>query len=257
MNHEQHLLGARASMRSIGTMPVLAVTALFGVLGPSQGMAQAGRPATFDTGSIAPFADSLVTFINGQQRGWHRYTLIRTASGFTYTDEFALGSQMSRTTRLTLSPRMAVLTDTVTGQQFDQPVQTTIRFEGQRVTGWVQSAPPGTPGRFAVDTVLPTGAFDGAALMALLPLLDWRTGAVYHLTIFDAEDRNITTQTLRILGVEDVTVPAGTFSAFRAILTTTQSPVVVWYTRARPHHLLKVGGISDAFYDGLASHSEQ
>ena len=86
--------------------------------------------------------------------------------------------------------------------------------------------------------------------MALLPTLDWQTGRTYLLTMFDGDEQNITPQTLRIGPVEQLSVPAGTFAAYRANLSTTQAPVVLWYTVAEPHRLLKVGG-GDVMYDAL------
>jgi hypothetical protein len=58
--------------------------------------------------------------------------------------------------------------------------------------------------------------------------------------VFNASEGSESTLTLAVTGAESVTVPAGTFEAFRADLTGGPSPFTIWVATAAPHRVLKV-----------------
>ena len=209
--------------------------------------AQTSPVAHFSPTAVSAYADSFVTLIRGVPQGWHRYSLEKTSDDLRFTDAFALGANLRRTVVVTLTPRLTVTTVRSTGREFGQAVAVQLDYVGQRARGWAVMRGESQPRRVAIDTVLPEGGFDGNALMAFLPLLDWRVGATYRLTLFDTDEGSITTQMLRIASRDTVTVPAGTFEAYRADLSTTQAPVRLWYTTAEPHRLIKMGDPTDTF----------
>jgi hypothetical protein len=211
----------------------------------------------FDPALVAPYADSFVTMIRGVPQGWHRYSLEQVSDGLRFRDDFALGTILQRSLIVSLTPELGVKSVRATGHELGQDVAVHLDYYGRRARGWAIVRGDSQPHRVAIDTALPEHAFDGQALMALLPLLDWHVGATYSLTMFDTDEANITTQLLHITDLETITVPAGTFAAFRADLSTTQSPVRLWYTTTRPHRLLKIGGPTDTFVTMLVGRASQ
>lgn len=184
-------------------------------------------------------SDSFVTIVQGRPAGWHRYTSARTDSGFVFADEFDITGLMSSATKTTLGRDLSPRGVEGKGVLFGTPIGESIAYQGRRAKGWATNIGPSAPARVEVDTVLPSGTIDGNALMVVLTTLDWREGATHQLSIFDAGERSITTQTLRIGAAEEVETPAGKFRAFRGTLTTTQATVLLWYTVDAPHRLVR------------------
>ena len=228
--------------------------ALVGLVSATRLAAQASAPAHFAAGDATVYADSFVTIVQGQERGWHTFSMSRADSGFLYREAFSISGMMGRNLTIAFDRALEVRTVTATGTLMGQAIGAELSTKGRHVTGWAITDIQTTPRRVVVDTILPVGGFDGSALMALLPTLRWEQGKIYSLTMFDSDEMSITTQTLRIVGTEEITVPAGTFAAFRAELSSTQAPVRLWYTRDAPHRLLKVGDPTDAFATVLVRH---
>jgi hypothetical protein len=197
--------------------------------------AQAAPPAT----PLRFASDSFVMIVQGRPAGWHRYELARTDSGFVFTDDFALTGMMSSSTRLQLRRELSPTAVESKGTLFGTPIGESVRYQGRRAKGWATEIGADAPKRVEVDTVLPAGTIDGNALMLQLTTLEWREGISHVLSIFDAGERSITNQTLRVGAAEEVDTPAGRFRAFHAELTTTQVTVHLWYTVDAPHRLIR------------------
>ena len=212
--------------------------------------------ARFDPSAVAAFRDSFALVVNGQVAGWHVYAMERTPGGLRFIDRFALGSAMSRGAEVLLDDKLHILRGRHEGMEFGKPVRADVKYTGKRAIGVGLRRTDAGPVQVQVDTVLPDGAFDGLALMGLILTLEWRAGAAYPLGIFDVDEGgSLTTQVLRVADEEVVTVRAGRFRAFRADLTTTQAPVRIWVTAARPHRLLKIGGADESFSTVLVAAS--
>lgn len=210
-------------------------------------------PPAFQPAGMATYSDSFVTVIRGVPGGWHRYAVEPTSAGWRFSEAFAVGDQMSRSLEVSLDSSLRVRTSAAQGQMLGQPVGARLTYDGQRVRGRAFVRRGANKAEVSVDTTLPPEAFDGLALMGLLPTLDWHPGALYRLVLFDAEEGSVTEQLLRISGPEQLEVPAGTFDALRGELTTTQAPVRIWVTRSKPHRVLKIGGETDDVMTMLVS----
>ena len=226
---------------------------LSGVLfGASPAIAQARAdpmpiPLRFDARHLVTYRDSFAMVMNGAEVGHHVYSLARSGEGFAYTESVSMPGLLARELTVELDSHLTVLRARSEGQMQGRPMGSDVRYDGQRATGWAWVQRPSGPERVELDTMVAPGAFDGSALMALLPALDWADGTTYTLRLFDTDEYSTTEQTLTIVGPELVRVPAGEFRALRGDLTTTQAPVRIWVTESRPHRLVKVGGQTDAF----------
>jgi hypothetical protein len=211
---------------------------LASLLGRSATSQQPGRQAP-PTPRVG--VDSFALRFTGMPEGRHVFSLQPAASGYLYREDVAMGDQFRRSITLHLSPTLAVTSHESEGTIFGQPTQVQVRYRDGRARGTATVVGPQGSRKFSVDTLLPSDAFDGQALVPVILATPWRVGETRALRIFDLDEQNVTTQRLHVVAREQLTVPAGRFAALRAELSTTQLPVTIWVTEAQPHRLLKVG----------------
>ena len=101
-----------------------------------------------------------------------------------------------------------------------------VTFDGQRVTGGGSVPDPQAGGMkdIRIDEPMVEGLTEVAALQVLLPTMDLAEGATFTVMLLTAMDGTIVPVTIKVAAVEEVTVPAGTFSAFRVEITGPEVP---------------------------------
>jgi hypothetical protein len=75
---------------------------------------------------------------------------------------------------------------------------------------------------------------------ALVPGLKWAPNAKFTVSAFDASSGTIKQLTLAVTATESVTVPAGTFPAYRVELTGGEQPLTFFITTAEPYRIVKM-----------------
>ena len=119
--------------------------------------------------------------------------------------------------------------------------ETHIAFAEGRVTGTATTPQP--TGQFEtkdIDTALLEGVVDQNVMAVIVPALALAEGASFTLNTFDASEGTTTPLTVDVAGVEEVTVPAGTFSTFRVEVTGGQQPVTLFVSRETPRRVVKI-----------------
>ena len=185
--------------------------------------------------------DSLAIRFTGMAEGSHTLELSPSENGYLYTERVSLLPLFQRSMRIELGPAMEVRRVTSDGLQFGHATSSDIRYDDGRAVGKAVRAGEKGPETVTIDTLLPAGAFDGSALFPRLLSQVWTVGQSEELVLFDLDEGNITTQTIRVVAEERLQVPAGTFDALRLELSTTQLPVTLWISKATPDRLLKLG----------------
>lgn len=112
-----------------------------------------------------------------------------------------------------------------------------LRVEEGRLVGRLE-APPQVGGARDVDAPLPEGALLPGMDAYVLAAADLAVGRTIALPVFDATSGALTTVTYRVEAEEEVTVPAGTFRAFRVSVEGAQ-PMTLHLRREAPHVLLR------------------
>ena len=92
----------------------------------------------------------------------------------------------------------------------------------------------------ALDTVLADGTLDSEALELLFPALPLSDGASFTINAFEAPRGRVQTTTIRVTAGHEVTVPAGTFSAFKLDVQAGEVALVVYVSEDAPRRTLKV-----------------
>ena len=216
---------------------------------PRSAPVQPGPAAELAEGPpFTPFADSFVNVHHGSfgsDTGWLSVRFEATASGYRLTQALTAGGSSYRTTQVYFGPDLTVDSVQGTGERLGRTVDWSVSYTGRRATGWYATGAAHTSPRIGIDALMPDSAFDVSALMAILPTLRWAVGM--KRTLFEFGPTTGTTQTrlLSVVGEEQVTVPAGTFDAFKAELTAPYFLEYAWYTRSLPHRCVKVIGVTD------------
>lgn len=194
----------------------------------------------FDPTGVRLGRDSMAIRFTGIPEGSRESHLEQIEGGFRYTERTFLTNAMWRTSTVRFDENLRVQHVSWAGEQFGTETGGELEYDGPRVSGIVRTIQDGAPEEIQLDTVLPSGGFDGRALMALLPTLEWTPGVAYSLVLFDSDDASSSRQVLRVVETEMIDVQAGEFLAVRGELSTTQLPVTIWVTRDRPHRVLKM-----------------
>jgi hypothetical protein len=122
-----------------------------------------------------------------------------------------------------------------------QTGETHLVFAEGRVTG--SATTPQPTGQFEtqdIDAALLEGVVDQNVMAVVVPALPLAEGATFTMNVFDASEGGTVPLTLEVAGVEDVTVPAGTFSAYRVEITGGQQPVTLFVSQETPRRVVKI-----------------
>ena len=168
---------------------------------------------------LVPFRDSLVMMVQGNVFGAQVNALEKTATGFTYTERASLGPIGSQTTIVSIAADGSPRTVAQTGQVQGQAMKIDLAYANGRVKGSATVPSQTGPKSSTIDTTVAAGTFDDNSITALVPSLAWSPTAKFTMLVFSAGKGTSSTMTLAVTGTESVTVPAGTFQAYKAELT--------------------------------------
>ena len=185
-------------------------------------------------------ADSFQVRLQGNPFGFVSTRLERTAEGWRYTDQTVLGPVINQKTVVTFSATGAMQAVTQEGTAQGQPLATTLAYASGKVTGKATTPGPQGAKESAVNADVPAGALDDNVVQALLPLMPLAAGAKVPITVFQGGKGSASTWTVRVEGEESVTVPAGTFPAYKVALDGAEQPLAFYVSTAAPRRLLKI-----------------
>jgi zinc protease len=135
---------------------------------------------------------------------------------------------------------LAPLSTSQVGQMGGQSLDSHLTYEGGRVTGQVQTAQPTGVETKEVDTELVEGTVDASVIQMLIPAMPLAEGASLTINAFTPVEGTVKPITVRVGSAEEVTVPAGTFSAYKVDVTGGEQPLVVYVTTDTPRKVVKM-----------------
>jgi len=204
-----------------------------------------GGPVAFDHSQIVARTDSFQAVVQGNPFGAQVTTVQVAGDSIVFTEATTLGPVVQQRTTVVLSAadlamRRSDQSGTVQGQQSEiHLVYTDGRVKGSAIVP--QAA--GTPKTVAIDTTVPAGAIDDNVLSLLAAALPLAAGKSFSLNVFSSGEGVTKVATIKVTGVENVTVPAGTFSAYRLEISGMQLPVVMHVSTESPRRMLRVAPV--------------
>lgn len=188
--------------------------------------------------------DSFEVHFQGQRMGTYTFDLSRNQGSYRFTSHADMASMgMLQIDTITfdaksMSPLAMVSRMSAQGMS----MASSVTIANGRVTGTAQSPGPGGMRSVTVDTTIEDGLLPEGAEVFLITTMDLADGKSLTFRSFDGKTGDIKSQSVKALGKETVTVPAGTFEVWKIQVTSPDSPEIVSYfvTTAEPRKLVLV-----------------
>jgi len=204
-----------------------------------------GGPVAFDQTQIVARSDSFQAVVQGKPFGAQTATVRVAPDSIVFTEATTIGQFVNQSTTLVLGAAdLAVRRTDQVGTVQNQRAETHLTYAGGRVKGSaLVPQQTGTPKTVTVDTTIAAGTVDDNALNLLIPALPLAEGRSFNLNVFSSGEGVVKVLTVKVAGVENVIVPAGTFESYRLELSGMQIPVVMYVSTASPRRLLRVAPV--------------
>ena len=193
-----------------------------------------------DLTKLVARTDSFTVMVQGNPQGYQTQALAKTATGYSYSEATRIGTFLRQDVAVTFGADLTPLSVKGSGAIANNPMSVEVTFANGRAKG--SSSTPGPTGMKAVtiDTTLAPGVLEGDMVAIVVPALNWSPTAKFNVTSFDASAGTTTQLALAVAGTESVTVPAGTFQAYRVVITGAPQPQTVFVSTTSPHRVLKI-----------------
>ena len=199
-----------------------------------------GGPVALDRSQIVAHSDSFQALVQGTVYGGQISKVEISGDSIVYTEATIIGPFQQRST-VVLNADLTMRRTNQTGMVQGQQTEIHLTYADGRVKGTAMAPQPtGTPKTIAVDTTAPPGTIDDNALGVLLAALPLDQAKTFNLNVFSSGEGASKVVTVKVSGIENVTVPAGTFPAYRLELTGMQLPVVMHVTQQAPRRLVRI-----------------
>ena len=199
-----------------------------------------GGPVTLDRSQIVARSDSFRALVQGNPFGGQVAKVELTGDSIVYSESTTIGG-FQQSSMVVLNADLTMRRTEQNGTVGAQQTRTQLAYAGGRVKGTAMSAQPsGTPKSVSVDTALAAGTIDDNALALLLPALALEQGKTFNLNVFSSGEGATKVVSVKVTGVEQVVVPAGTFPAFRLELSGMQLPLVMHVSQQAPRRVIRI-----------------
>jgi hypothetical protein len=209
------------------------------VLGSGQLRAQQLR-TPFAMDRLAPGVQVFNLRANAQHVGTLTATLTRENSAWTYVETTVVSGSTQQTTTLRFTSGGDMLSVNQSGTTPAGAASIDVTFSGGRAKG--ASTVPDKRGALRpvkIDTALTRFTIDYNAIQPFAPALPLAAGSKTVVRVFNSGEGASVDMTFAVAGEEKVTVPLGTFDAWR-VEATGGVNVVLYVTKAAPYQLLKL-----------------
>jgi zinc protease len=191
---------------------------------------------SFDASRLRPYTAEYEIVAQGNPLGRATNTLAREGDGWKHSMSGSFGPVQQTITSVwgpAWEPRTYV--ETYAGA-FEGRAE--VRVENGRVTG-TSAMPPQAGGSRTFDAEAVAGAAWSQMEDAMLSTADLAEGKTIVIPVFNTSTGAVGPDTYTVGAVESVTVPAGTFQAYRVSSTGGSSAMTLWLRAEGPHIVVK------------------
>src|SRR3989449_11512644 len=184
------------------------------------------RPVGLDPAQLVSRSDSSRVVVQGNPIGATVSAVRRTADSLVYTERSVLGGVFEQSTTIVFDPTDASVKDVVqTITQKGKKAETRLTYGDGRVKGHgAGPQPDGGVREFDIDTAVAAGTYDASAVPVIVPALPLAPGQTFNLSFFSSDENTLKVLSFKVGAPEPVTVPAGTFQAYRVDVTDSRAP---------------------------------
>ena len=198
---------------------------------------------TLDRSQLVTRTDSFQIVVQGNPFGYQVNRLRVGTDSITYVESTDIGSGMvKQDTRVVINGADWTAREVhQTGVTQGQKTETHLTYADGRVKGSAMAPQQGgTPKTTPIDTTVTAGTIDDNLLSVVLPALPLAVGQTVTASVFASGQGTMQVISLKVSAIESVTVPAGTFEAFKVDMSGGQAPVTMWVSTAAPRRILKI-----------------
>lgn len=198
-------------------------------------------PLDLDLTMLVPRRDSLAILVQGNELGWLRGVMEKTADGFRYVEDTRIAALVSQTTTLDMDAGAGMMHVTQSGTVQGIAAAINVVFERGRAKGNASTpAQDGSIKTIEIDTVFAPGTLDDNAIQALLPSFRWAPAAKWTFQVLSTGQGEFRAMTLAVTGTVGLAIGDSKVECYTAELTGGPQPVNFWITTAAPHRLMKL-----------------
>ena len=212
------------------SLPLAATLTLATVSG-----AQTQEPANFNASRIETKSDTYTLLMQGNPLGSMVVSATVEDGLITGHNELAISVQgMNQTITSDVSFYADGLRMISSSNMFDlgmMQAQTTLEYNDGRVTGRGQLPGPGGITSTDIDTVIGADVIDSGAMIMLLSTVDWSEGASFSFSVFEGSIGHVAEGTATVEGSESLSVPDGTFDAWKINISGVQQAISLWVAK--------------------------
>jgi hypothetical protein len=197
-----------------------------------------------DFSKIQPTRDSFVVLVQGTPRGFEVISVERSADGIRVLDETNLMPVMRQETTVRLTTTGELRSVKQSGLAQGKPMSIDVRYLNGRATGTAST--PSQSGEIenrVISAEVPADGVDDNIVLPLLAGATWGPDTKFSLPVFASGQNKLHTVTLTVVASERVTVPLGTFDAYKVEMTGLTTPVTLHVSATAPHRVLKVAPV--------------
>jgi hypothetical protein len=232
--------GAKIYEKLKGIAPVRIVTPQGDAMTPAD-LAPPTAQLALDLTRLAARRDSFVVRVQGNPMGASVYDVAKEGDGWVLKEATTIaGGMIQQGTTLRTDAALAPRLLEQRGKMQGQETKGDVTFAAGRAKGAAIAASPEGLKPVTIDLALPAGTIDDNAVALALPLMRWAAGAKQTVSVFASGKGTVTPTTFSVAGTEQVTVPAGTFEAFRIEQSGGPQALTYFVTTAAPYRLVKV-----------------
>ena len=183
--------------------------------------------------------DSFVVIMRGAPRGWQVLSTTRDGAGWALGDAVSIEGMVSQSSVIRLDARLDETSLRQEGTMMGKPMRISLDASGNRVTG-VALTPSNASGELTIDVARMPGLLDDNAVTPLLAFVRWHDGFSASFPVLASGKGTVAEFSVRTLGTEQITVPAGQFDTWRVELQMAQGRMVANITTAAPYRIVRM-----------------
>lgn len=192
-----------------------------------------------DASRLEARRDSFVVVMQGAPRGWQVLSVARNGAGWSLGDAVTIDGMVSQSSTIRLDARLDEMSLRQEGVMMGKPMRIALDVSGGRVTGTALT-PSNPGGELAIDVPHADGLLDDNAVTSLLAVVRWRDTLDIAFPVLASGKGTVSQFTVRTLGKETVTVPAGQFDTWRVEVRMERSRMIANVTSAAPYRIVRL-----------------
>lgn len=183
--------------------------------------------------------DSFVVVLQGAPRGWQILSVAREGAGWTLGDAVTIEGMVSQASTVRLDAQLNETSLRQSGLMMGKPMRIALDVGNGRVTGTALT-PTNPSGELAIDVPHTDGLLDDNAVASLLSAVRWRDGFEIAFPVLASGKGTVSPFTLRAVGKETISVPAGQFETWRVELQMNNTRMIANVTTTAPYRTVRM-----------------